>query len=232
MPGSRAGDRALVLTNGHCFEGSRPVPGEVLVDQPSHRLFDLMDRAGDTAAQLHASKALYVTMTGTDVALYQVDTTYRELARDHGLTPLTPADRRPARGADIRIVSGSLKQEFRCRVDQFAYRVLESANVTEDVLRHSPDCRTGPGTSGSPVLSGGEVVAINNTSNRDGNECTENNPCEMDRSGTITARKGTGYATQTYWLTTCEAPGNRLDLDRDGCLLPRPDPRRQPAGRG
>ncbi|MFD7055900.1 hypothetical protein ACFWBS_43315 [Streptomyces mirabilis] len=60
MPDSTAGDRALVMTNAHCYEGAWPVPGEVLVNQPSHRLFNVLGRSGDTAVQLHASKALYV----------------------------------------------------------------------------------------------------------------------------------------------------------------------------
>ncbi|CAM5286945.1 trypsin-like serine peptidase [Streptomyces canarius] len=226
MPSSADDDRALVLTNGHCYEGARPVPGEVLVDQPSHRLFNLLDRAGNTAAQVHASKALYVTLTGTDIALYQIDDTYRALERDHDVTPLTVSDRRPARDTAIRVVSGSLKQEFSCRIDRFAYRVLETANVTEDVVRYTPECDTGHGTSGSPVLADGKIVAINNTSNHDGGRCTLDNPCEMARDGSISVHRGTGYATPTYWLPGCTAPGNRLDLNRAGCLLPRPDPRR------
>ncbi|MFE9610296.1 serine protease [Streptomyces sp. NPDC006012] len=226
MPASQPDDRAMVMTNGHCYEGAWPVPGEVLVDQPSHRLFNVLGRTGDTAVQLHASKALYVTMTGTDMALYQVETTYRQLERDHGVKALTVSDRRPTRGADLRVVSASWKQEFSCKLDQFAYRVLETGNSTEDVLRYTPACDTSSGTSGSPVISGGQIVGINNTSNHDGGQCTLDNPCEMARNGTISTHKGIGYATQTYWLATCVAPGNKLDLDRTGCLLPRPDPRR------
>jgi hypothetical protein len=214
MPNSQDDDRAMVLTNGHCYEGAWPVPGEVLVNQPSHRLFNLLDRSGDTAVQLHASKALY-----------QVDTTYRALER-HGIKPLTVSDQRPTRGADIRVVSSGLKREFSCKIDQFAYRVLEMGNVTEDVLRYTPQCDTTSGTSGSPVLADGEIVGINNTSNHDGGQCTLNNPCEMDRDGVITTHEKIGYATETYWLATCITPGNQLDLDHAGCLLPRPDPRR------
>jgi hypothetical protein len=225
MPNSREDDRALILTNGHCYEGAWPVSGEVLVNQPSHRLFNLLDRSGDTAVQLHASKALYVTMTGTDISLYQVDSTYRALERD-GIKPLTVSGQRPARGADIRVLSASLKKEYSCKIDQLAHRVLEMGNVTEDVLRYTPECNTVSGTSGSPVLAGGEIVGINNTSNHDGGQCTLDNPCEMARDGVITTHKGIGYATQTYWLATCITPGNHLDLNRSGCLLPRPDPRR------
>ncbi|MEV4570241.1 serine protease [Nonomuraea sp. NPDC049419] len=221
-------DPALVLTNGHCYEGAWPVPGEVLVDRPSHRLIRLLDDAGRPAAAVHAERAAYVTMTGTDVALYRLGTTYRRLERDHQVRPLTLAAARPAPGTRIKVLSGGLKKVFTCAIDRLAYRVLESGYVTEDVLRYTKACQTGPGSSGSPVVDvkSGQVVGINNTSNRDGGACTQDNPCEMDRDGVITKHKSIAYGTQTYWLTTCLATGNRLDLDRPGCLLPRPDPRR------
>ncbi|MCO1577459.1 serine protease [Crossiella sp. SN42] len=223
MPSSRDHDKALVLTNGHCLERGRPIPDEVLVDQPSHRLFDLLDGSGKVVAGVHAARALYATMTGTDIALYRLHDSYADLARQ-GVRPLTVSAKRPARGADIRVVSGSWKQIFSCKIDQFAYRVLETGYVTKDVVRYTPDCKTGPGTSGSPVVdaASGEIVAINNTSNREGEQCTANNPCEMDRDGRITVRKGIGYATQTHWLVDCFGPGNRFDLHRKGCLLPKP----------
>ncbi|MBB5076382.1 S1 family peptidase [Nonomuraea endophytica] len=224
LPASTPADPALVLTNGHCYEGAWPVPDEVLVDQPSHRLFELLDATGKPVAALHAARALYVTMTGTDIALYRLGMTYQQLERDHRIRPLTVSAQRPEPGKEIRVVSGSLKKVFSCAIDRLTYRVLESGYMTKDVLRYTSACKTGPGTSGSPVLdvASGEVVGINNTSNRDGGRCTLNNPCEMSRDGVITARKATAYGTQTYWLTTCVTAGNKLDLDRPGCLLPRP----------
>ncbi|GAA0939277.1 serine protease [Nonomuraea longicatena] len=226
LPTSAPADPALVLTNGHCYENAWPVPDEVLVDRPSHRLFELLGADGQPVAALHAVRALYVTMTGTDMALYRLGTTYRQLEQDHRLRPLTVSARRPEPGREIRVVSGSLKKVYSCAVDRLAYRVLESGYMTKDVLRYTSACKTGPGTSGSPILDAksGEVVGINNTSNRDGGRCTLDNPCEMNRDGVVTARKTAAYGTQTYWLTTCVAAGNKLDLDRPGCLLPRPGP--------
>ncbi|MFE7120232.1 serine protease [Streptomyces sp. NPDC057654] len=227
MPGSADGDKAFVLTNGHCYEGAWPVPDEALVNQPSHRVFDLLDGKGRPAATLRTAKAAYVTMTGTDVSLYQLDLSYRQLKEKYGISPLTVSAKRPAAGTDIQVVSGGLKKIFTCGIDQHVYRVLEAGYMTKDVLRYTSACDTGPGTSGSPVVdkASGEVVAINNTSNRDGGQCTENNPCEMDRDGVISVHKGTAYGTETYWLTTCVEPGNTLALDKPGCLLPRPDDR-------
>ncbi|MFD0885348.1 serine protease [Streptosporangium algeriense] len=227
MPTSTADDRAFVLTNGHCYERTWPVPDEVLVDQPSHRAVDLLDGKGEPVATLHVARAVYVTLTGTDVALYQLDTTYRQLERDHRVRPLTVSADRPTPGTDIRVASGSMKKVFSCEIDALVYRVLEAGNVTKDVIRYTPRCDTGSGTSGSPIIDArsGKVIGVNNTSNHDGGRCTLDNPCEMDRDGAISVRKGIAYGTQTYWLTTCVGAGNKLDLERPGCLLPRPDAR-------
>lgn len=219
MPSSTDDDPALLLTNGHCDPGPGPIPDEVVTDQPSNLPVVVLDAAGNPVTTVRTTKALYVTMSGTDIALYQLKNTYAQLKNVHAWTLATE---RPKQGADIRVVSGGLKQVFSCRIDGFAYRVLEMTYVTKDVVRYTPECQTGPGSSGSPVVdpSTGKIIAINNTSNRDGGQCTENNPCEMDRYGNISVHKGIAYATQTYWITTCMAPGNRIDLKKPGCLLP------------
>ncbi|MEV0066138.1 trypsin-like peptidase domain-containing protein [Amycolatopsis sp. NPDC050768] len=224
MPTSADDDKAFMLTNGHCYEGPGPVPDEVLVDKPSQRVATVLDAAGNGVGLVQAVKAVYVTMTGTDISLYQLDLSYRQLERKFHVRPLTVSAKRPSTGTDIRVVSGGLKKIFACSVDQLTYSVLETGYVTKDVLRYTSACQTGPGSSGSPVVdtATGEVIGINNTSNRDGGQCTVNNPCEMDRDGVISVHKGIAYGTQTYWLTTCITLGNRLDLGRPGCLLPRP----------
>jgi hypothetical protein len=224
MPTSTVDDRALMLTNGHCYEGAWPVPDEVLVDRPSHRVATLLDAAGHPAGLLQASKALYVTMSGTDITLYQLNQTYRDLDKAYHVKPLTISAKRPTPGVAVKVVSGGLGKVFSCNVDRLVYRVLESGYITKDVLRYTSACQTGPGSSGSPVVdaASGEVIGVNNTSNRDGGQCTMNNPCEMDRDGVISVHKGIAYGTETYWLTTCVGPGNRLDLARPGCLLPKP----------
>lgn len=220
-PESSPFDPALVLTNGHCYHGQSVIPDEVLVDQPSEQLIEVLDGSGGVTATLRADRALYVTMTGTDVTLYRLRETYAQLEWRHHARALTLSTDRPKPGTAVEIVSSGWRKVLPCKIDGFAYRVLEMTYITKDVLRYDAACQPGPGVSGSPVMSGGKVVGIHNTSNRDGGTCTENNPCEMDRFGAITARKGAAYATQTYWITTCVRPGSRLDLNKPGCLLPR-----------
>ncbi|GGV05265.1 serine protease [Kitasatospora herbaricolor] len=224
MPNSAAGDPALVLSNGHCLENGMPGPGEVVVGQASSRTFSLLNSTGGKLGTLRASRVVYGTMTDTDVSLYQLNTTYAAIQSRYGIAPLTIAATHPAQGASIKVVSGYWKKIYSCSVDGFAYRLKEGEWTFKDSVRYTSSCNTIGGTSGSPVVSTatGEVVAVNNTGNEDGESCTVNNPCEVDQNGKVTVRQGINYAQQTYGIPACFAAGNRLDLTRAGCTLPRP----------
>ncbi|MGW4894432.1 S1 family peptidase [Kitasatospora sp. NPDC004240] len=224
LPASAPNDPALVLSNGHCIETGMPGPGQVLVNKPSSRTFSLLNASGGKVATLRASKLVYGTMTDTDVSLYQLNTTYAAVQSQYGIAPLTMSATHPAQGTAIKVVSGYWKKIYSCSVDGFVYRLKEGDWTWKDSLRYTSSCNTIGGTSGSPVVdaSSGQVVAVNNTGNEDGQSCTVNNPCEVDQSGRVTVRKGINYAQQTYHIPACFAPGNKLDLTRAGCTLPRP----------
>ena len=90
-------------------------------------------------------------------------------------------------------------------------------------LRYSrPGCETIGGTSGSPIVEAGTqtVVAINNTGNEDGQKCTENNPCEVDRDGKVTYERGLSYGQQTFWIYSCLDKNLNFDLKTPTCRLP------------
>ncbi|MFC9326719.1 serine protease [Kitasatospora sp. NPDC057015] len=224
LPGSAAGDPALVLSNGHCLESGMPGPGEVVVNQASSRTFSLLSASGAKLGTLRASKVVYGTMTDTDVSLYQLNTTYSAIQSRYGIAPLTIAATHPAQGTSIKVVSGYWKKIYSCSVDGFVYRLKEGEWTFKDSVRYTSSCNTIGGTSGSPVVNAatGEVVAVNNTGNEDGESCTVNNPCEVDQNGTVTVHQGINYAQETYGIPACFAAGNRLDLTRAGCTLPRP----------
>ncbi|MEU3723060.1 serine protease [Streptomyces sp. NPDC031705] len=223
-PNSQPGDPALVLSNGHCLETGFPAPGEVLVNRASSRSFSLLNAAGSRVATLRASKIAYGTMTDTDVSLYQLTKTYAQIQSQYGISALTLNDTHPVQGASIKVVSGYWKRTYSCNVDGFAYRLKEGAWTWKDSVRYTSSCNTIGGTSGSPVIdtATGRVVAVNNTGNEDGQRCTDNNPCEVDESGNVTVRQGINYAQQTYTLVPCIGPGNQIDLNRPGCVLPKP----------
>lgn len=224
MPASEDNDPALVMTNGHCLESGLPQPGEVVVDQPSSRTFALLDSAGTRIATLRANRIVYGTMTDTDVALYQLTTTYAQIKRAYGIDALTLMDTHPTAGTAITVVSGYWKRIYNCSIDGFVYRLKESDWTFKDSVRYTSACNMVGGTSGSPVVDDatGKVVAVHNTHNEDGARCTLNNPCEADAHGDVTVRQGIRYAQETYHIPACFGVGTKLDLSRRGCVLPRP----------
>ncbi|MEU9163988.1 serine protease [Streptomyces sp. NPDC048424] len=223
-PASQPNDPALVLSNGHCLETGFPAAGEVVKDRPSSRSFSLLNASGSKVATLRASKIAYGTMTDTDVSIYQLTKTYAQIQSQYGISALTLNDVRPAQGSAIKVVSGYWKRIYSCNVDGFAYRLKEGDWTWKDSVRYTSSCNTIGGTSGSPVIdtTTGKVVAVNNTGNEDGGRCTVNNPCEVDQNGNVTVRQGINYAQETYIIVPCIAPGNTIDLNRPGCLLPKP----------
>ncbi|MBZ9644148.1 serine protease [Streptomyces sp. PSKA30] len=224
MPDSEDNDPALVMTNGHCLESGFPGPGEVVVDQASSRSFGLLNSSGSRIATLRANKIAYSTMTDTDVAIYQLTTTYAQISSSYGISPLTLSDTRPTAGTAISVVSGYWKRIYNCSIDGFAHSLKEADWTWKDSVRYTSACNTIGGTSGSPVVdqSTGRVVAVNNTGNTDGERCTMNNPCEVDANGNVTVRQGINYAQQTYQLAACFGIDNKLDLSASGCTLPKP----------
>ncbi|MEV6950375.1 serine protease [Streptomyces sp. NPDC051183] len=223
-PGSQPGDPALVLSNGHCLETGFPAAGEVIKDQASSRSFSLLNASGSKVATLRASKISYATMTDTDISIYQLTKTYAQIQSQYGISALTLNDAHPAQGSAIKVVSGYWKRTYSCNIDGFAYRLKEGEWTWKDSVRYTSSCNTIGGTSGSPVIdtTTGKVVAVNNTGNEDGQRCTDNNPCEVDESGNVTVRRGINYAQETYTIVPCIAPGNKIDLARPGCTLPKP----------
>lgn len=223
-PASQPDDPALVLSNGHCLESGFPAAGEVVKDKPSSRSFSLLNSSGSKVATLRASKIAYATMTDTDVSLYQLTQTYAQIQSQYGISALTLNDVRPTQGSAIKVVSGYWKRIYSCTIDGFAYRLKEGDWTWKDSVRYTSACNTIGGTSGSPVVdtTTGKVVAVNNTGNEDGGRCTVNNPCEVDQNGAVTVRKGINYAQETYIIVPCIAPGNKIDLNRPGCTLPKP----------
>ncbi|MFF4105322.1 serine protease [Streptomyces sp. NPDC001903] len=224
VPGSQPNDPALVLSNGHCIESGFPGPGEVIKDQSSSRSFSLLNASGSRVATLRASKIAYATMTDTDISIYQLTKTYAQIQSQYGIAALTLNDAHPVQGTAIKVVSGYWKRTYSCNVDGFAYRLKEGEWTWKDSVRYTSSCNTIGGTSGSPVIdtATGKVVAVNNTGNEDGQRCTDNNPCEVDETGKVTVRQGINYAQETYIIAACVGAGNKIDLTRAGCTLPKP----------
>jgi hypothetical protein len=224
FPTSASGDRAMMLTNGHCYEGGFINAGVVLQNRTSSRSGTLLNSSGRALATVRADRVIYATMTGTDVTLYRLTSTFATLSSRYGATALTISSAHPAAGSSVAIPSSYWKEIWNCQISSFVPTLREDQWTWHDSLRYDANCDTIHGTSGSPIVSAasGQIVGINNTGNDDGEMCTLNNPCEVDANGTTHAYLGQSYGEETYWFTTCVNSSRTIDLTVAGCLLTKP----------
>jgi V8-like Glu-specific endopeptidase len=226
-PSSVSSDRAMMLTNGHCYEGGFLSAGQVLVNVSSSRTGTLLNSTGGSLGTLHADRVLYATMTNTDVTLYRLTQTYAQISTSFGATALTISASHPVSGTATSIPSGYWKKVYACGINGFVGTLKEDQWTWHDSIRYTfpqSTCQTIGGTSGSPIIdnSSGQLVGINNTLNESGQSCTLDNPCEVNPDGSITVIKGQNYGQETYWFTTCLTATNAIDLTKSGCLLTKP----------
>jgi len=144
-PSSADTDQAMMLTNGHCYEGGMPGAGQVLVNRPSSRSGTLLDASGNSLGTLRADLLLYATMTGTDVALYRLTSTYDSIRNSTGATALTIAAGHPADGSAIGIPSGYWEQVWNCQVNGFVHTLREAQWTWHDSIRYDTACDTTSG---------------------------------------------------------------------------------------
>jgi hypothetical protein len=223
-PQSVDSDRAMLLTNGHCYENGFIPAGQVLQNRASSRSGTLLSDTGTALGTVRADRLIYGTMTNTDVALYQLTDTFAAIRTRWNTTALTVAATHPADGTAMTIPSSYWKQVWTCSVNGFVPTLREDQWTWRDSIRYNTGCQTTHGTSGSPIVrsSDRQVIGINNTGNDDGARCTLNNPCEVDANGNVTVHQGQSYGQQTYWFTTCLNSARAIDLSISGCLLTKP----------
>lgn len=218
---------ALVLTNGHCtgsgiFGGGMPQPGEFFYKKQASMRANLLFKDGSTRASLRVQQILYATMTGTDLALLQLNQTYQQIKNSTGVSPFELTDVPATAGAAIDIPSGYWKRTYSCAIEAVIPTLKEAGWTMMNSVRYSPTgCEVIGGTSGSPIVNSatGVVVAINNTGNEDGQQCTMNNPCEVDAAGKITVLQGRGYGQQVELINSCIDKSGNFDLSISGCRL-------------
>ncbi|OQW46817.1 MAG: hypothetical protein A4S09_02610 [Proteobacteria bacterium SG_bin7] len=225
---------AKILTNGHCigmgsqvvFGHKMPAPGEVFVNVSTNLTVELLaDDGQTTVARIYSDKLIYGTMTDTDLALFRLGLTYKQLKSKYNVGALVIADRPALQGTAIQVISGYWRRGYSCNLDGYVYNLKEDAWTFKDSLRYSEEgCRIVGGTSGSPVIAEAtrEVIGVNNTTNESGQKCTLNNPCEVTKDGKVTIYNKGGYGQHTDWLYSCLNDKYEVDLSVAGCTLPKP----------
>ncbi|PYC71883.1 hypothetical protein C7C46_26400 [Streptomyces tateyamensis] len=223
FPSSQSGDRAMMLTNGHCLP-TMPNYGQVIQNTAASRSGTLLSSSGAALGTVNADKVLYATMTGTDVTLYELTDTFASITSKYGATALTVSSSHPVDGSSMYIPSGYWKQVWNCSINGFVPTLREDQWTWHDSLRYNTGCNTTHGTSGSPIIdaTSGQIVGINNTGNDNGQMCTLNNPCEVAADGSTKEYQGQSYGEETYWFTTCLNASRAIDLTVSGCLLTKP----------
>ena len=159
---------------------------------------------------------LYSTMTDTDITLYKLDQTYGDIKSKYNVRPFLLSSKKGDLNQPIQVISGYWQKGYSCQIEAFVFEVKENGWTWKDSVRYSrPGCEVIGGTSGSPVIGTGTrtIVAVNNTINEDGEQCTLDNPCEVDSHGSITYQKGYAYAEETYLIYTCMNANRQFDLD-------------------
>ena len=224
---------AYAVTNGHCYN-FRNFPGvdEVIVNQPSD-LEVILNRFFDTKEEqihiINVKKVAYATMTTTDIAILELDTTYAELI-NRGFKPLTIAPNPAGVGEYVELIGvPGIPKSFLHRT---VCQIGESVNLLEDGyrwlggIRHR--CSAISGMSGSPVISlrTNQVVAIHNTSVKDDAlaqpECSENRPCEVLADGKIATLATENYAQKVSDIPSCFDENGMFNLQLISCRLPKP----------
>ena len=184
-------EKAKLATNGHCLQslfGMILKPGQTKKDEKATRAITLYSNSGKIF-KTNATRLVFATMTGTDLAIYELDETYNDLA-SKDIFPLTLSKEAPYLGQEVVTISKRKNSKFSCRVENIT-ATSEGGYEFKDAIRLSQECRQINGTSGSPVVDArtGEVVAIANSFNKNGKRCGNNNPCERNGDETIVVHK-------------------------------------------
>ena len=219
--------KAVVLTNGHCYSkglfGGLLQANEVIYNKTQNRDMKIFDKSMKKFP-VKATKILYATMTNTDIALYELSESYETIYSKYKIESFILDPIRPFEGVDIDIVSGYWESGYTCAIESFIFNLKEGDWIFTDSIRYTDGCATKGGTSGAPVVSKGSrsVIAINNSANESGKSCTVNNPCEINEDGKVTVLKNKKYGQQTYNIYSCLRVDFNIDLNIEGCSLPKP----------
>lgn len=207
---------AIVLTNGHCVD--EMAAGTFAANQPMDETIRLLTR-GDNRFDYAARRLIYATMTGTDIALIELDATYRQLAQKGiAVREIAPAPAQP--GQPVVRASGYFRTVQSCSVEAIVPKLRESGKWEWRDAYRLKDCRLARGTSGSPLIvpESDKIVGIVNSANLNGDDCPSD-ACEVDAQGRVSAHARAGYAQRVDQILTCVDARGVFDLSLDSCRL-------------
>ena len=212
--------KAILMTNGHCVG---------LMDSEADAVFYRKPYSSRARAFVNLESTVSVTVTSLiygimqphDIAFLELAETYKQLA-DKGVKSRKLSPVQAPVGEHIVLASGYFERATDCKILDVVYRLREDKWTNEDVIKYR-ECNAMHGTSGSPLISVAtdEIIGINMTGNDSGEECTFNNPCEVDHAGNIKVDMGAGYGDQVKKVLGCLDASKNFDLSVPGCELPK-----------
>jgi V8-like Glu-specific endopeptidase len=224
-PQSRPQDRALVMTAGHCASLGRPLKHREYAYQLESKVqVKILSGDGTKRKSIVWTRSLvYATMTDTDLAIYELEASYKDLRQIFQTDPLVLGAARPFAGLQVDVISSRLRKIYHCAVEAVVPMLVLEDYVWLDSIRYTrTGCKTVAGTSGAPVVNAltREVVGINNTGNDPKvDHCNGRNACEVNRYGEVTFVRGASYGQQTSFVLTCVDGSRNFDVQLPGCRL-------------
>lgn len=216
-PGQTEDAPALVMTNGHCVRyreilgrgQSFPEAGEVFTNLNSsevraNTVITLQVEGRNEPVQVRQLQ--FATMTGTDVAVFELTETYRELRERLQIAPFLLAEKNATEGEEVRVFASYYNREQRCRVLDSITRLREGPFWTGPAIKFSNECEFYTGFSGSFTLNAAnELVGLANTHySGDNVPCSVHNPCEVEGADTTrVADPGQSYGVPLAGLAAC-----------------------------
>ncbi len=79
-------------------------------------------------------------MTDTDVALYELEMSYREIKDKFDVDPYLLASAHPKVNTEMLILSGYWEKGWDCRIDAFIFKLKEDAYTWTDSMRYDDQC--------------------------------------------------------------------------------------------
>ncbi|WP_375771225.1 hypothetical protein NR798_10095 [Archangium gephyra] len=230
MPGMGDGQKALVLTAGHCigigsFREQFPADGELFLDHPVDESVIVKKTKNEDGERFGYKKILFASMTGTDLAVLELEATYKQLT-DKGYVIHSVAQAAPAPGMIIEFNSYNRNVNSSCEVEKMIPLIKEGPWTWKNFARMKTgdSCRCQHGQSGTAGIEkrSKTIYALLQTMYEGGRPCTLNNPCEVapKTGATTTGALLQAYAVPTLPLYDCyDKAKARFDFNLGSCKL-------------
>lgn len=220
-----ADQNAVLLTNGRCAKRNFISPDDAVVDGVYDR-GEVSVYFGDSEPEVVAvTRVMYAAMSESDVALIELAASYAELeARGAKVFDISDSNDDSTVGTSVLMISGYTKQKQVCTITKEVSVLLEDVWSTRNQTRFDANCIIAGGWAGSPMIDPltQKIIGVVNTSNTQGENCTLDNPCEVDGKSKRMAVLGRTYGQKISGLNDCVSNAGEIDLALSGCKLLAP----------